>query len=105
MEKIYPIGTIVKPKDSKLYIMITGTLPLYNLHGKLGYFDYSACLYPVGQVNQNSLFLNEEDIEEVLFTGLEDENFDRFREEVTSQLKTVTYPRFTLDMIKEAQNK
>ncbi|WP_210469933.1 DUF4176 domain-containing protein [Sporosarcina sp. 6E9] len=41
-------------------------LPLYNNGGTIGYFDYGACLYPNGQVDQKTFFFNEADIEDIL---------------------------------------
>ncbi|MDC7292704.1 MULTISPECIES: DUF4176 domain-containing protein [unclassified Butyrivibrio] len=96
MEKLYPIGTIVRLKKGQVDIMITGVCPLYNDNGTIGYYDYSACLYPHGQTDQNSLFFNEEDIDEVLFTGYEDEHFEKYKEMVMSKLGDIKYPHLKL---------
>ena len=92
MEKIYPIGTIVKLKTGVAKVMIIGICPLYNDNGTIGYFDYSACLYPLGQTDQNSIFFNEEDIEEVVFMGYEDETYEKFKALVPKQIENVKYP-------------
>ena len=82
--------------------MITGVLPLYNYCGKLGYFDYTATLYPQGQTDKNSLFFNEEDIEEVIHKGFEDDIFfPKYKEVMLMQMQKITYPHFKLDMIKQ----
>ena len=102
MEKFYPIGTVVKLKKGESGIMITGVLPLYNYCGKLGYFDYTATLYPQGQTDKNSLFFNEEDIEEVIHKGFEDDIFfPKYKEVMLMQMQKITYPHFKLDMIKQ----
>ena len=38
-------------------------------------YDYIACLYPEGNINEQFMYLfNEEDIREVVFTGYNDED-------------------------------
>ncbi|PNZ84130.1 MULTISPECIES: DUF4176 domain-containing protein [Staphylococcus] len=54
--------------------MIINRFPLYNNDGKIGYFDYSACIYPTGIFDNKSYFFNEENIEKVWFEGYVDES-------------------------------
>lgn len=100
MEKYYPIGTIVKLHDSNITIMITSLLPLCNNNGQIGYFDYAACMYPYGLTGKDSLFFNEEDIETVIFTGYENDDHLKFKEQIDKQLQKVEYPRHTLNKYK-----
>jgi hypothetical protein len=103
MEKNYPIGTVVRLKNGEAGIMITSVLPLYNHMGQVGYFDYSACLYPYGQTDQNSFFFNEEDIEEVLFEGYKDDKlYPKLEEMIKTQLQTVKYPHYSLELIQKS---
>ena len=46
MREVLPLGTIVKLKHGPEKLMIICRLPLFNNMGTIGYFDYSACLYP-----------------------------------------------------------
>lgn len=39
--------------------------PLHNKDGVIGYFDYSACVYPTGLTDQQAYFFYHEDIDEV----------------------------------------
>ncbi|MEW9678000.1 DUF4176 domain-containing protein [Lentibacillus sp. L22] len=39
----------------------------------MGYFDYSACIYPAGRVQKGAYFFNRENIEEVYFGGYKGE--------------------------------
>ena len=55
--KLLPLGSVVKLKNGEQKIMITVRLPMYNNKGTIGYFDYGACLYPNGQVDQKTYFL------------------------------------------------
>ena len=65
MEKILPIGSVVRLKNGTQKIMIINRGALFNHEGTIGYFDYSACIYPLGQTEQTVHFFNEEDIEEI----------------------------------------
>ncbi|HLR62762.1 MAG TPA: DUF4176 domain-containing protein [Lentibacillus sp.] len=47
---ILPIGSVVRLKNGDLKLMILTRAPLYNQKGVIGYFDYSACIYPTGKV-------------------------------------------------------
>lgn len=101
MEKILPIGSIVKLKNGTQKIMIINRGALFNNGGTIGYFDYSACLYPFGQTDQRVHFFNEEDIEKVIFTGYSDEEEENFCEEYKSKIGDVPYPKFKLDDTEE----
>lgn len=62
----------------------------------LGYFDYSACLDPTGQTNQQVFFFNEEDIEEILFEGYRDEDEEKFCQIYEEATKNIKYPKLQL---------
>ncbi len=96
MKKILPIGSVVRLKKGKQKIMIICRTPLYNNGGTIGYFDYSACLYPTGQSDQQMLFFNEEDIEQVYFEGYRDENEEKFCEFYEEMIQNVKYPKLQL---------
>lgn len=96
MEKILPIGTVVRLKHGEQKIMITCRAPLYNNNGTIGYFDYSACLYPTGQADQQSFFFNEEDIEEIFFEGYRDEDEEKFCELYENAISQIQYPKLHL---------
>lgn len=77
--------------------MITGRAPLYNNSGTIGYFDYLACTYPAGQVDQTSYFFNSDDIAEVLFEGYADEDEEEFRKIYNEMIEKTTYPKLHLE--------
>lgn len=54
---ILSIGTVVRLKNGERKLMIMSRTPLANENGRIGYFDYGGCLFPEGQVNQQSYFL------------------------------------------------
>ena len=50
--------------------MIVSRGTLYNQGDKIGYFDYSAVLYPIGIEDvKNFAFFNREDIAEIVYLG------------------------------------
>lgn len=68
-----PIGSVVEVKDSKLKIMIIGTIIL-DLTKKGVVYDYMGCKYPEGVFDkEHILYFNHEDINKVIFQGTEDE--------------------------------
>jgi len=75
-----PIGSVILLKDAEEKLMITGRKPIVNnVHSKQVYVDYMACLFPVGMVNEETFFFNEEDIDTVFFEGFkEDEQLISF---------------------------
>ena len=77
MKKFYPIGTVVTLIDGEKPLMIYGRLQLQADSATM--FDYVACLYPEGNINDDyNIFFNHEDIGEVLFEGYqtpEDEEY------------------------------
>ncbi|MBP1971786.1 hypothetical protein J2Z83_003941 [Virgibacillus natechei] len=94
---ILPIGSVIRLKDGDVKLMILNRAPLYNKDGIIGYFDYSACMYPAGQVEEQVHFFNNENIEEVYFEGYRDEQEELFQEQYEEKMKDVSYPKFTVD--------
>lgn len=80
MNNYLPLGTIVVLKNGTKKLIITGRYQV--LEGTDGVWDYSAFLYPEGNLDPNSSFVfNKEDIKQVIFNGYSDE------EDVAFQLK------------------
>ena len=47
MKDILPIGSVVQLKNGEVKLMIINGFPLFNKEGTIGYFDYSACIFPI----------------------------------------------------------
>lgn len=94
---VLPIGSVVQLKNGNVKLMILNRAPLYNSEGVIGYFDYSACIYPTGKLDAGLYFFNRENIEEIYFEGYKDEQEERFREEYEKKLKNINYPKFSID--------
>jgi len=92
--QLLPLGSIVRLEAEGQKLMIVGRVPLTEEKGEIGYYDYSACLYPHGQTNQNFYFFNNEDIAEVLHEGFADEEEKAFQELFEKTMKDISYPHF-----------
>lgn len=75
MKEYLPIGTVVLLKGGEKKVMIYGRKQLAL--DESGEYDYIACLYPEGNINDDYNFLfNNGDISEIVFKGYinEEEN-------------------------------
>lgn len=95
--KIWPIGSVVGLNEGKIKLMLINRAPLRNKDGIIGYFDYSACVYPSGQTDQQAYFFNHQDIDEVYHEGYVDEEEEQlFQEQYEDKIKEVSYPKFNV---------
>lgn len=92
--EIKAIGTVVSLNNGEEKLMITVRTPLSNENGVIGYYDYGACMYPQGQIDQKMFFFNEEDIDKVFYEGYIDENEEECRKYILDNTKSIKYPKF-----------
>lgn len=72
IEKLLPIGSVVKLQNGEKRLMIFGVKQTDNDSGIE--YDYIGVVYPEGNLGPEVQFLfNHENIEEVFFRGYEDE--------------------------------
>lgn len=95
--EILPIGSVVRLKNGDVKLMILNRAPLYNQNGEIGYFDYSACVYPAGKLEEQVYFFNQENIEEVYFKGYIDGQEELFQEQYDEKIKNTKYPKFKVE--------
>ena len=80
MDKYLPIGSVVLLKNGRKKIMIYGRKQMHVETGEE--WDYLACLYPEGNINEDFMYLfNHDQIYKVYYLGYEDEEEKRFVEE------------------------
>ena len=78
MKDYLPIGSVVLLHNGTKKIMIYGRKQLSQNDNKE--YDYVACLFPEGNINENYTFLfNQENIREVVFRGYENEEEQEFQ--------------------------
>ena len=81
-----PIGTVCRLKKGVKNVMITGFCPMTDESEK-GMYDYCGCLYPEGMISSDmNLLFDNEQIEEILFKGLENEEELKFKENLIEKL-------------------
>ncbi|MCG2141906.1 DUF4176 domain-containing protein [Staphylococcus epidermidis] len=74
------IGSIIYLKEGSKKLMIINRGPIVEIEGQKYVFDYSACKYPVGIVEEQIYYFNEENIDKVIFEGYSDQEEVRFQE-------------------------
>ena len=74
------IGSIIYLKEGSQKLMIINRGPIVEIEGQKYLFDYSACNYPVGVVEDQIYYFNEENIDNVIFEGYSDQDETRFQE-------------------------
>ena len=89
IKDLLPIASIVILKDGEQPLMIYGIM---QLDGKKGLFskqkeyDYVSVPYLQGNLGAGMTFLfNHEDIKEIIFRGYEDEERDKFLNELSNR--------------------
>lgn len=84
-DEFLPIGSVVLLKGGNKRIMICGRIQAQA--GSDIIYDYSACYYPEGIVDPQSMFFfNRDAIETVYFRGYEDQDELDYRHDVLDQL-------------------
>ncbi|HEO1316859.1 TPA: DUF4176 domain-containing protein [Streptococcus agalactiae] len=103
MEKILPIGSVITLKNGSLKVMIIARYPLYKYKNRIGYFDYSGCIFPSGVTDNQTYFFNNDDIEKVWFTGYIDENELKAQKVFKEQIDKIEYPYFTIEEVNKIE--
>ena len=86
VKELLPIGTVVSLKDGTKRLMIFGVRQTDNESGIE--YDYIGVLYPEGNIGEEGQFLfNHENIAEVFYKGYEDEERDKFLEQLDRYYK------------------
>jgi len=80
-KQLFPIGTVVLLEGGEKRLMIYGILPVNSDDGKT--YDYIACLYPEGFIDNDHCFLfNNEDVKNVEYLGYVDLEQQEFRAKI-----------------------
>ncbi|MBI5972871.1 DUF4176 domain-containing protein [Staphylococcus caledonicus] len=74
------IGSIIYLKDGSQKLMIINRGPIVEIDNQQYMFDYAACKYPIGAVEDQLYYFNEENIDKVIFNGYSDQDEIRFQE-------------------------
>jgi hypothetical protein len=84
--KPLPIGTVIKLKDVKKWVMIYGRNQIQTKTKSI--YDYLAVPYPEGNLSEEfNIFFNSQMIEEVIYLGLESPQENAMKEKVEKDIK------------------
>lgn len=98
MKKLFSIGTVIRVGKGEDLLMIVTRFPLTVKNNIKGYYDYGACIYPVGvQANEELYLFNHENISEVVFEGYVNLMEDKLYEYYKSNMSSIKYPRFNIN--------
>ena len=64
------IGSIIYLKEGSQKLMIINRGPIVDIDNQKYIFDYSACNYPVGVVEDQIYYFNEENIDKVVLKAI-----------------------------------
>ena len=79
-DNILPLGSIVLLKNAQKKVMIIGYLGTSNQFDKKS-FDYKACLYPEGMLDNNQILLfNNDAISQIYYIGCKDDEWNHLKE-------------------------
>lgn len=94
-----PIGSIVTLKEDhdnpKTNLMITLRLPLTDLNGQSGYFDYAGCIYPYGMLDDKLYYFNNDDIDEIVFKGYVNATEKELVDKIEKNVNDIGYKRLS----------
>ena len=81
-KRLLPIGSVVLLKGGTKEAMITGYCAVTEEKPDV-MFDYRACPYPEGiMISEGTALFNHDDIEEVLHTGWENDEYTNFMDKL-----------------------
>lgn len=99
-----PLGSVVSLKNNEdgQKMLITGRAPILELNNEVGYFDYGGCPFPQGNSDVGYYF-NDEDIKEVNFYGLVDENENQIQLNIENGKKYFQGKHFKIEELEGAR--
>lgn len=80
--KLLPIGSVVKIESGSKKVMITGYYSKNDKDSKI--YTYNGCIFPEGFMENTFLLFDAPQIEDVLYRGYENEEFDNYLDKITS---------------------
>lgn len=83
-DKLLPIGTVVQLKGGTKKLMITGYSSKDPDSGTI--FDYNSCIFPEGIMEEVYSLFNHNQIEEIFYKGLENDESKDYANKIESML-------------------
>lgn len=95
-QRTLPIGSVVRTNRGRALIMIVSYLPLTELEGQKGYFDYGGIAFPQGMTDEKIFFFNKEDIQQVIFVGYTDVTFQKMLDNYDDLISEIPYKKLII---------
>lgn len=86
MGKLLPIGTVVRLTDGSKKLMITGYYSKVPNENKI--YTYNACVFPEGFMENTFCLFDANQIDEVLYLGLENDDFNQYVQKLDPNVAT-----------------
>ena len=84
-----PLGSVVSIKGSaKRFMIVARAISVKTVSGRKDFFDYGGVIYPEGLTGKNLVYFQDRDIDEVAFTGLDDDANKRIVEQIWTKLES-----------------
>lgn len=83
MGKLLPIGTVVRLTDGSKKLMVTGYYSKVPNENKI--YTYNACVFPEGFMENTFCLFDANQIDEVLYLGLENDDFKQYLQNLDSK--------------------
>lgn len=88
-----PLGSVVIVRGSTKKLMVIARAVAIPQEGALRYYDYGACLYPEGLLEDRLAYFNHEGVQKVVFRGFENDENELILETLRENLASVSIER------------
>lgn len=95
-----PLGSIVYIKGDLQKLMIISRGMVIANGNEQVLFDYGACMYPYGMINDKVAYFNHEDIAQVVHEGYSDSDDQAVLRTIQEALKKQNFNKGTAEMFK-----
>lgn len=94
---LLPIGTVLVLKGGTKKVMVTGYYSKAKDDDKI--YDYNGCIFPEGLMENLYCLFNSNQIEEVFYRGLENDESEEYVRKISSTNEGVSYGVFDSDTV------
>lgn len=101
--KPLPVGSVVKLNGGDQNLVIVSLLPVTEMDGEQGYFDYGMAFLPNGLDGQKLVFANNENIQEIVYIGFIDVYFQSFVENYDELVNEIEYKKLEIKEVVDVE--
>ncbi|PCS06216.1 hypothetical protein RU86_GL000448 [Lactococcus piscium] len=78
-------------------------MPVTEINGQQGYFEFGAATLPIGVSSQEMIFFNSEDVAKIIYLGYIDVKFQEFANQYEDLLATMQYKKLKITTVDDHQ--